>query len=54
MRRAEREWKNCLDTVTAIKFEELRSEHHKQMEDLMSEIRRERIFREEQARKVFE
>ena len=29
MDRAGKEWQNCLDTVTACKFEELRSAHHK-------------------------
>ena len=52
--RAEKEWKNCIDTKIACKFEEMRSRHHKEMQDLMVEIRKEKIFRDEQARKVFE
>ena len=47
MQRAEKEWKNYLDTMTALKFEELRGAHHKQMEELLQEIRKERTFREE-------
>ena len=54
MDRAERDWLNCLDTTTRLKFEALREKYHFEMQALMKEIREERAFRKEQCCKVFD
>ena len=54
MNKAENLWENCLNTVTRLKFEELRDKHHMEVQELCREIKREKLYREEQCRKVFE
>ena len=54
MEQAKRQWHNCISTTTKLKFEQLRDRYHLKMQDLLTEIRKEKSFRTEQCRKFFE
>ena len=54
MRRAESAWQSCLSTHQKLKFEELRTQHMLEIEELLREIKVEKSYRDEQSRKVFE
>lgn len=54
MKRADKEWQNCLSTTIKLKFENLRTHYMVQMEELMNEIKKERQYRKIQCHKSFE
>lgn len=53
-KRAEKEWEKQLKVTTKIKFEDLRSKYHLEMQALMHQLKEEKKFRYEQCQKVFE